>query len=398
MPTYLSLNGTSDYLQPPSLSFTKVVLDIEVELKTTWGKYFSYDYKWFQQNSNSGNDQWHTDIQVIKKNGVDQTNLSPFVTIGERAVYTIVLQTSPTKTSYLFANMGAPQTGGKVFDVKYYNGETLKAHYDMNTGTVQDQSGNGNHATLVGGTWVNEGGGGTGTAVNYAYDTTQRFKTTRTINVDSSQKMYTDRLTAYDTENVLYASRSRNADMINQIYAKQTSTYDLQQSIYQRIQSAVDTRIEQYRNVQSDFDSEQQISGIITSVYDTMQEIYSNEIVRTYKYDLSLAIFADKQNVFDTKQEHYGSATTSADLKQAIHKATSTSGDINVIIYENREIHADTLQSVFADRNYGYDTQQSLFDADKTIVRSVSLTGERKLNVYLVGELTNGVNLRSVIQ
>jgi hypothetical protein len=43
---------------------------------------------------------------------------------------------------------------GNFYDLEIYKNSVLSAHYNMTLGNVQDQSGNGNHATLSGGTWV----------------------------------------------------------------------------------------------------------------------------------------------------------------------------------------------------------------------------------------------------
>ena len=69
-----------------------------------------------------------------------------------------VLYTSKTS---IFANRtGAAIMPGRIYSIKTYNGATLVASYDMNTGTAQDISGNGYHATVTGGTWVDDGTGG----------------------------------------------------------------------------------------------------------------------------------------------------------------------------------------------------------------------------------------------
>lgn len=60
------------------------------------------------------------------------------------------------------AGASASFTKGRIYNVKLYDSSSnLVAHYDMSTGTVQDQSGNGRHAILTGGTWVDDGVGGT---------------------------------------------------------------------------------------------------------------------------------------------------------------------------------------------------------------------------------------------
>lgn len=152
----LRMNGTTDKLEIPQFQFDKVILDIMVTKKSDWGKYWSSNYGWFQKNSNTINDQWDTSsIAMVYKNGVPQTNLTPFVDIGERAVFTIETIKIVNSKSFIFSHMGFQiQTGGEIYNIKYYLGDTLQAHYDMNTGTVQDKSGNGFDGILTGGTWI----------------------------------------------------------------------------------------------------------------------------------------------------------------------------------------------------------------------------------------------------
>lgn len=58
--------------------------------------------------------------------------------------------------SYGYGQAGYYAISADIYDIKLYNAGTLIAHYDMSTGTVKDQSGNGNDATNVGGTWQND--------------------------------------------------------------------------------------------------------------------------------------------------------------------------------------------------------------------------------------------------
>ena len=151
----LKMNGTTDTLEIPQFQFDKVILDIMVTKKSDWGKYWSSNYGWFQKNSNGINDQWDTGIiEMVYKNDIPQINLTPFVNIGERAVFTIKMNKMYNSKSFIFSHMGRVQTGGEIYNVKCYLGDTLQAHYDMNTGTVKDQSGNGFDGILTGGTWI----------------------------------------------------------------------------------------------------------------------------------------------------------------------------------------------------------------------------------------------------
>jgi hypothetical protein len=162
MTLYLQLNGTSDKLQAPSFTFDEVVLDMQVDSFSNFSKYFSYNFQYFQQTG-SNTQQWSSDVSTVSKNGVGQTNLTNFLVVNERTTLDIKLIASRTYTSYIFNNMGSGSySKGRIYSVKYLLSGVVKAFYDMSTGTVQDQSGNGNHGTLVGGTWVDDGTGGGG--------------------------------------------------------------------------------------------------------------------------------------------------------------------------------------------------------------------------------------------
>jgi hypothetical protein len=64
---------------------------------------------------------------------------------------------------YLGRSSAGNHVAASFYDVVIHKEGLLSAHYDMTTGTVQDQSGNGRNATLTGGTWVDDGVGGTPT-------------------------------------------------------------------------------------------------------------------------------------------------------------------------------------------------------------------------------------------
>lgn len=156
------MNGNGDYIQTPSITFTECI--IEMSATPQVAKYSTY----FDANvgvsnaifvrDDTGNDFWQSGISAIYKDGVLQTSNTPFVN-STKSTYHIVLHSVGTDNVNIFSGqLGAASTctQGKLYNIKFYNGAALVAYYDMTTGTVQDQSGNGKHATLVGGTWVDE--------------------------------------------------------------------------------------------------------------------------------------------------------------------------------------------------------------------------------------------------
>lgn len=168
MTLYLNLNGTSDFLQLPSMSTSDIYIDVSVASTNSGTKYL------YRARSGSDNPQiqWTTD----RFSGVGITNFTTTQTGATNPALNVPVATNQKMTVH-FWNASAWSTFANttigrdsltasgfmamnIYDVKIYNGATLLAHYDMSTGTVQDQSGNGRHATLTGGTWLDDGTGG----------------------------------------------------------------------------------------------------------------------------------------------------------------------------------------------------------------------------------------------
>jgi hypothetical protein len=168
MAYYLQMDGVDDYLKLPSLTFNKIVADVVVRRRTDIAR-FVWDFRSgigfaYLQQTTGGVDAWGTG--TFKVNGTTQTNNTACIPNGTRATLEHSFSAAGTDDGNIFTNNGVSantQISGDIYDIKIYNGATLVAHYDMTIGNVQDQSGNGFHATLTGGTWITDGTGG-GTA------------------------------------------------------------------------------------------------------------------------------------------------------------------------------------------------------------------------------------------
>ncbi len=165
MSYYLQMDGVDDYLQLPSLTMDKIEIDMVLDSDQIQAPYYVIDARpglansWFTEQSGGA---WTVyEDAILRINAYD-------ITKNKRLI--LKLQPNPltvfTDDVTVFARGSDKKLGvkGKIFRIKIYNGVTLVAHYDMSTGTVQDQSGNGKHATLYGGTWLDDGVGGGGTA------------------------------------------------------------------------------------------------------------------------------------------------------------------------------------------------------------------------------------------
>jgi hypothetical protein len=156
---YLQMNGTSDYLRTPTLTFDKIVIDFKPKRLTQATNYL----QWLggtglsiARNPASNIDTWYG-VATLYKNNVLQTKDTNIFIENERVTLDARSGFTNTIPINFFSNSsGTSNLKGDLYSIKIYNGATLVAFYDMSTGTVQDQSGNGNHATLTGGTWVTD--------------------------------------------------------------------------------------------------------------------------------------------------------------------------------------------------------------------------------------------------
>jgi hypothetical protein len=157
----LHMDGTTAYLRAPVITFNKIEIIMDVE----WGGAADY---YFSCRNDTTNPAYATmNTATTDYNSLCTINYSYMFTQDiinvqpiprNRIVKAYFDLTNPsTYNPTIFARDNI--TGflkGIIYDVKFYNAGTLVAHYDTKTGTVNDQSGNGNHATLVGGQFVLE--------------------------------------------------------------------------------------------------------------------------------------------------------------------------------------------------------------------------------------------------
>jgi hypothetical protein len=147
---YLQTDAVDDRLRTPVLAYTQIVMDVTL-YKPLTASTFGYVFD-PSNRTDGGYVRLYDTGSFVKGTGTttsgEASNIRTTLTINISAVKTYAMN--------FFARFdnGANFLKADVYNIKIYNGETIVAHYDMATGTVQDQSGNGNHATLTGGTWV----------------------------------------------------------------------------------------------------------------------------------------------------------------------------------------------------------------------------------------------------
>lgn len=164
MTYYLQMDGVSNYLKTPSMTFNKIIIDakfraansrIYLDARNGFGT-------GYLQKTAGGGDNWGTSISGVKVDGVAKSNGASFIPFDTRCTLEVNFSTSAADDVNIFSSSSnAAFVAGDLYSAQFYNGVTLVANYDMTLGnqvigTVQDQSGNGNHATLIGGTWVDD--------------------------------------------------------------------------------------------------------------------------------------------------------------------------------------------------------------------------------------------------
>jgi hypothetical protein len=154
--------GSTHYLRTPVISFTKIEMVYEAEWNGAAAYYvgcrnYTSNPAYASMNAETTDYESLVTIRYSYLTSPDVINLPPLprkrMNKASFDFKGVVMNYNPT----IFARDNlSSYMKGIIYDIKFYNGETVVAHYDMRTGTVQDQSGNGNHATLVGGQFVDE--------------------------------------------------------------------------------------------------------------------------------------------------------------------------------------------------------------------------------------------------
>lgn len=169
MALYLQMDGVDDLFKTPSgIPVKKVVANIQldnIQPKATPtlldSRNAGYLASWDPVKKEVG---FVTPGSTVLINGVSTITLPMDTKFELTDTYNSQITTDANGLRVFADRAGASAsfTKGRIYNVKMYDSSSnLVAYYDMTTGTVQDQSGNGYHATLTGGTWLDDGVGGT---------------------------------------------------------------------------------------------------------------------------------------------------------------------------------------------------------------------------------------------
>lgn len=142
--TYLQMDGVDDRLSLPSMTYNKIVIDCNfTPPNDSTLRYF------FDSSSRSTGGYIRFTGQSIAG------NMSPTgVVFGSRTTITGTIATVTMASSFGATFSNSNWLAMNIYDIKIYNSATLVAHYDMSTGNVNDQTGNGYNATNTDGMWV----------------------------------------------------------------------------------------------------------------------------------------------------------------------------------------------------------------------------------------------------
>lgn len=320
MATYLYMDGVDDYIVTPSMVFNEIVLDFSFKPKA------GIENLYFQGNVSgsafkritSGLDRYDGYWNQTYVNGVLKSWNTVIIPNDERVALRILRTSTGSLFNNLniFSNVGGTygRTEGNLYSVKFYNDNVLVAHYDMSTGTVQDQSGNGRHATLVGGTWMNDGIGGE----PQGEDVTATFA--------MSQQLYKDTAEPYGLKQSIFADTSASYETVQRIYQDMAEHHPL-------------------RNI---------LFADKTVTYPMLQTFFQEGMMRSGTFAVKVQVYADKQQNYPLRQELYEAISDHVALKQVMYADKAFNAELRQVISRQLSQNISTLQRMYDDKQADY--------------------------------------------
>lgn len=161
---YLIMDGNNSYLQLPSLGFDEIIMDCLVANESLQTN--TYNGYHILIDTRTGANEWvysgtASDGVSLGWQGVyvnDQliTSYTQIPRDSRFVIKALISDTTDDVTIFSRYNITGYAVG-EIYNITMRLNGTTVASYDMSTGTVEDQSGNENHATLYGGSWANLG-------------------------------------------------------------------------------------------------------------------------------------------------------------------------------------------------------------------------------------------------
>ena len=305
--TYLQMDGVDDRLHLDFFDYDEVEIDIEID--PLFYPNASPSALWYMQG-----------FMVLLK--VNDTNftvsnsglsiMSDTTNIGARGII---------KWSTGTVNLGGrdfcqSQYGGyvnlksKFYSIKLYKANTLVAFYDMGTGTIVDQTGNGNLIMLVGGTWVDD----TPSIVTYKYVTKQKVYenisgkiitkqmifSEMKINLITIQKIIADKKYSCLTSQKIFSNFNNKYLMKQIVFAFRRDSFALLQRVSKDVNIKISTKQEMFRLINEQLTIVNKVYKNVNIKNETKQIVFSE--VNLYFMAAQL-IYEDKVFVFSTLQK-----------------------------------------------------------------------------------------------
>jgi hypothetical protein len=385
MVKYLQMDGVDDKLQLPSMTFTEIRIDAVVTQAANAVNHYFLDartgitaYVIF-----SGTGAYSIAGFTVYENDVSKSGTST-VTTNVRTIYKFT-RVAATDDIMIFGRYtGTELLKGNIYDIKIYNGATMQAHYDMSTGTAQDQSGNGNHATLTGGAWLDDGTGGTPTG------------TDGSITLGLSQQIYSDSSINLSLSQQIYADISANLNLIQAIYKDTEAVLNLTQAIYQDLSSELNLRQEIYAEAES-------ILNLIQEFYEDSQTVITLQLIQQVYKDssaelpLTQAVYQDSEISLPLRQEMYENKESNLNLTQNAYKDDMSVLTISQSIYKDSFSTLNTVQQMYVEGEINLPILIQIRDDLLSLVGEIRIIGKRVLNVYLQGNRELSVLLKGRI-
>lgn len=162
---YIQFSGITTNLKIPVLTFDRVVMDFMAEHRLLallgYQRYFTTNFNGVKSSlyrNLAGKDK-KENLPAIKMNGIPFIIDTDTIQTNKRVVIEFSFDGQPnTSESTLFADLGGltDNLNGRLYDLRFFLGNRIVAHYNPEFKNVQDLSGNGKHATVSGGTFVED--------------------------------------------------------------------------------------------------------------------------------------------------------------------------------------------------------------------------------------------------
>lgn len=147
---YLQMDGVDDYLKMSNTNLDSIEIDCMIETTRS----IILDARAGLVNGYLNSFAFGAGWTLVQMDGSTITSF-PQVPLSQRVVITATAASSFTDDVNFFSNTSnATPQKGRIYKITCKLAGVVVAMYDMTLGNVQDQSGNGRHATLSGGTWV----------------------------------------------------------------------------------------------------------------------------------------------------------------------------------------------------------------------------------------------------